>query len=167
VRYKTGAYPASTSDGTEIYNGPLTSYEHTGLSSGVSYYYRAWGVDSVGNYTTDWAQDIGTTYASTAGGNMSINIPTNDWYGGTSNSSLTDLPFFTLVEQAAADSGIASLTMWTLLAVAVSMIIGTFVYAMTGSVVLTVLGIIVGLVGGSIAGVVPFWIIFIFFRLRF
>jgi len=40
---KTGGYPSSPDDGTEVYNGSGTSYKDTGLTPATHYYYRAWG----------------------------------------------------------------------------------------------------------------------------
>ena len=42
IQRKTGSYPTSISDGTNVYNGTGTQYENTGLTQGTTYYYRAW-----------------------------------------------------------------------------------------------------------------------------
>lgn len=42
VRRKTGSYPTSPSDGTQVYYDTGTSYNDTGLTAGTTYYYSAW-----------------------------------------------------------------------------------------------------------------------------
>jgi parallel beta-helix repeat protein len=42
VMQKTGGYPLSISDGSELYNGTGTSCSNASLSPGVRYYFKAW-----------------------------------------------------------------------------------------------------------------------------
>ena len=161
LRYKTGAYPSGTGDGTQIYNGPLTSYEHTGLTPGTTYYYRAWGVDSVGNYTTNYAQVLETTPV-TSTTNTSVTLPVNSWYNPLSNSSVSNLPFASLVRDAAASAGMSEVSLWLILALCISLMFGTFAYVMTGSVTITILVMMFSLAGGVSALVIPFWVVFMF-----
>jgi len=48
---KTGSYPVNISDGTVVYNGNGTSYIDAGLTSGTTYYYKAFSRDAVNNYS--------------------------------------------------------------------------------------------------------------------
>ncbi|HPP64899.1 MAG TPA: fibronectin type III domain-containing protein, partial [Candidatus Paceibacterota bacterium] len=57
--YQTGSSPSSCSVGTQIYLGTNTSYTHTGLTNGTTYYYRVCAYDAVGNISTG-----ATTYAT-------------------------------------------------------------------------------------------------------
>ena len=52
IRFKTTGYPTGPTDGTAIYDSTGTTYTHTGLTNGVTYYYTAWAHDSAPNYTT-------------------------------------------------------------------------------------------------------------------
>ncbi len=52
---------AISGGGTVIYNGSGTSYNHTGLTSGTQYYYKAWSVDGSANYSSGVTADA-TTY---------------------------------------------------------------------------------------------------------
>ncbi len=50
-----------TGGGTVIYNANGTSFNHTGLSAGTQYYYKAWSVDGSTNYSSG-ATDDATTF---------------------------------------------------------------------------------------------------------
>lgn len=47
--YSTVSSPSSCSTGTQIYSGTNTSYTHTGLTNGTTYYYRVCATDNAGN----------------------------------------------------------------------------------------------------------------------
>ncbi len=46
--------------GTVIYNANGTSFNHTGLTAGTRYYYKAWSVDGTTNYSSGTADDATT-----------------------------------------------------------------------------------------------------------
>jgi len=52
VVFSKGSAPASCSEGKQIYNGPDTTYMHTGLTIGTTYYYRVCAIDEAGNTST-------------------------------------------------------------------------------------------------------------------
>ena len=47
---KTSGYPASSTDGTVVYEGGGTSHADTGLTNGETYYYKAYTYDEVANF---------------------------------------------------------------------------------------------------------------------
>ncbi len=49
---KTGSYPTSPTDGTQVYDSTGTSYVDTGLTNGTTYYYTAFSRDIVVNYSS-------------------------------------------------------------------------------------------------------------------
>ena len=49
IQRKTGDYPTSISDGTNVSNSTGNSKSDTGLSSSTTYYYRAWSWNDTGN----------------------------------------------------------------------------------------------------------------------
>jgi hypothetical protein len=51
VRFKTTGYPTSATDGNQCYNGTATSFIHTSLVNGTKYYYSAFALDAVPNYS--------------------------------------------------------------------------------------------------------------------
>ncbi len=63
VKYKTGAYPLTSSEGTTAYLGTSNSVSITGLTIGTTYYVSAWGVDA-GVYSVSYTTVMFTTLAS-------------------------------------------------------------------------------------------------------
>lgn len=49
---KTGSYPANSDDGTVVYDSNGASYVDTGLTNGITYYYKAFSRDVVLNYSS-------------------------------------------------------------------------------------------------------------------
>jgi len=55
-------YPSTVSNGTELYNGTLEAYDHTGLSKGTTYYYSIWSYNITENgYSLQKATASNTT----------------------------------------------------------------------------------------------------------
>ena len=52
ILFKTTGYPTGPTDGTSIYDAAGTSTTHTGLTNGVTYYYKAFAHDEVPNYAS-------------------------------------------------------------------------------------------------------------------
>ena len=82
VRYKTGAYPTSMTDGTLLYNSTGTSAAASGLTGGTTYYFRAFAYakNKAGTkivYNTDPANATAKTYSSPVTG-LSVSAIAND-----------------------------------------------------------------------------------------
>jgi len=69
IQRKTGSYPTSISDGTNIYNNTGTSKtDNSGLSSSTKYYYRAWSYNTTGGtWSSSYSSDTATTDSTTNG----------------------------------------------------------------------------------------------------
>ena len=52
VRHMDGVSPAGPTDGTQIYAGAETTFTHTELTNGTTYYYTVFAHDGVPNYST-------------------------------------------------------------------------------------------------------------------
>lgn len=64
IRYQTGSYPLSTTNGSEAYNSTGTTQTVSGLDPGTTYYFRAWSHDEgTGFVSFSYADDTGTTGA--------------------------------------------------------------------------------------------------------
>jgi hypothetical protein len=64
IRYSTVTYPATTADGTLAYNGDLNYAAVTGLTSGRTYYFSAWGWNSVDGFSATASNVVMTTLLS-------------------------------------------------------------------------------------------------------
>ncbi|MDO8586543.1 MAG: sugar-binding protein [Armatimonadota bacterium] len=84
IMWKTTGYPTGPTDGTMCYDGALTSYYHTNLTNGVTYYYCAYAHDEVPNYASA-AQGSATPHSGTGvlnvkvAGAITIDGATGDW----------------------------------------------------------------------------------------
>jgi hypothetical protein len=61
----TNGFPDRT-NGTKIYDGPLTSFTHNGLQPGRTYYYRVYAIDRAANISS------GAIVKSSTTGNLSF-----------------------------------------------------------------------------------------------
>jgi hypothetical protein len=69
VRRKTGSYPTSINDGTNVTNTTGTSKSDTGLSAGTTYYYSAWSWNATeGLWSESYATDSATTDSESGDG---------------------------------------------------------------------------------------------------
>jgi hypothetical protein len=75
VRFLTTGFPTDPTgvgDGsTSIYFSTLSSYEHTGLTSGTTYYYSAWGYDGAVYSSTPINVSMTTLAAASTGSTLS------------------------------------------------------------------------------------------------
>jgi hypothetical protein len=77
IRYLTTGYPTSATgaDGSiSVYSGTAKTYTHTGLTSGQTYYYSAWGYD--GALYSATAANITITTQGAASTGSTISTPT-------------------------------------------------------------------------------------------
>lgn len=84
VRYKTTGYPLNTSDGTQAYFGSNSSYVHTSLTNGITYYYTIWGYASSGGLT-----QYSQYYSTGAGSPVYSGPPSVVTYAATGTDALT------------------------------------------------------------------------------
>jgi hypothetical protein len=89
IQQKTGGYPTSITDGTNVYNQTSTYVEDTGLTPGTTYYYRAWSYtpwDSLHQWSETYANTTTTTKHVPI---LSNENPTNGSTGLTLNTTLS------------------------------------------------------------------------------
>ncbi len=65
--YSTTSTPSSCSAGTQIFTGTGTSYTHTGLTNGTTYYYRICATDNAGNISNGATANAAPVSGGTTG----------------------------------------------------------------------------------------------------
>jgi hypothetical protein len=73
--YSTSGTPSSCSTGTQIYFNSGTSYTHTGLTNGTTYYYRVCATDNAGNTSTGATNSATPLASDTIAPTISISSP--------------------------------------------------------------------------------------------
>jgi len=163
IRYKTGGYPTSATDGNAVANQSGVNLIHTGLSSGTSYYYRLWGEDggilSTTNVTTMCTTTAGSSVATPAP------LPTVNFSGGTTTpngSALTNNPLYTLGNQEAAAISVPQGTWWMLVGLGILIVTGLFIYTRSRNLLLSLGAMIIAGVIMANMGMFPIWILWVF-----
>lgn len=160
VRYGQTAYPASTMQGTEAYFGPGSTYTLSGLTSGKTYYFSAWG-ESGGNHSASYATLLMTTSASARGVTPDIDVPTQPsrWFSAPDYTSMEGLGVIYNALNSAMDTGrIPRETGWFLGAIGLAMLGGLIAYLKLGKKLMIGMAVLtVGLAIGYFVKLVPFW----------
>jgi hypothetical protein len=160
VRGKIGSYPSSTLDGTEIYRDTQTSVVWQDLTSGTTYYFRAWGYSGA-TYSTSDATLIITTLGS-IGTTNAIPAPTTptDWYQAPDYTVMSNLPWYGMVNFFADSFEIPRSTLWFMGAMVMVLIAGVLTYNYGGQKIL--LSDIVCILGVGLAvkmGLAGMWLL--------
>ncbi len=164
IRYKLVSYPTSTADGSLVYFDTQTSYLHSGLTPGTTYYYMAWG-ESGGGYSTGNTTLMMTTLPAVAG-NEDLPLPPTPslWFSAPDYTNMQNMPFYSIVNFFADSFEIPKATMWYWLALVTCVAIGVLVYTTIGNynLVMTIFVVGVCLLISSFLRLVPMWHLFPF-----
>jgi hypothetical protein len=159
IRYKIGAYPTSTTDGTLAYLDSSTSKIVTGLIIGTTYYFVAWGETS-GAYSATSATLMVTTLA---GSPTSTTMPTpatpNTWFQAPDYTNMKNTPFYSIVNFAADSFAVPKGTLWYICAMFFCVAVGVFFYSTVGNanLFLSVLAVGAMVVACSLMKLIPLW----------
>jgi hypothetical protein len=128
VRRKTGSYPVSVTDGTLVYFDDKSSVSDTGLTEGTSYYYMAWS-ESSGFYSSNNATILVTTLAPEAG-ETDIDSPDMpaEWYQSPDYTTMSGFFMYGLINWGADCFGMPYATIWFLIAITISVLMGIIGY---------------------------------------
>lgn len=168
VRGKIGGYPSGILDGTEVYNDVQTSVVWNGLTSGTTYYFRAWGY-SGGTFSTSNATLMLTTLGSTGSpGTMPAPTTPTDWYQAPTYTTMSNLPWYGMVNFFADSFEIPRSTLWFMSAMVMVLIAGVLTYNYGGQKIL--LADIVCVLGVGLAvkmGLAGMWLLVPFIIILF
>jgi hypothetical protein len=161
VRYKFDAYPTTTSDGTELYSGTGSSTTHTGLSTGTTIYYSAWG-ESGGSYSASYTTLLITTLA---GSDVDVDIaapvePTN-WFLDVDYTTQSNMPFYSTINNIADSVNVPRSTAWMMSGMFVATVGAFAIYRWKKSLLgaSLVLMVLLGLV--SAQKLIPLFVVFL------
>lgn len=133
IRYKIGAYPTSTTDGTQAYLDVETSKQVTGLSIGTTYYFIAWG-ETAGAYSSSNVTVMVTTLAgNSATTDISKPATPNNWFQAPDYTNMSNTPFYSIVNFAADAFAVPKGTLWYMCALFFCVAVGVFFYSTVGN----------------------------------
>ncbi len=159
IRYKLGAYPTGVADGASAYSGTQTSTVVSGLASGRTYYFIAWGYTSP-LYSTSNTTLMMTTLAS-ATTTSTLDTPTTptSWFQSPDYTNMSQMPFYSVFNFAFECFEVPKATGWYMVALFVCVAMGVFFYTSLGNSNLFLSVIVVGvcIVFMAMIKLVPLW----------
>jgi hypothetical protein len=160
ICYKTGTYPVSRSDGTLAYNGTDTSCTVSGLTSGETYYFTAWG-KSGSLYSSGNATAISSTTAASADASpMFTGTATPSlWYQAPDYTKMSAMPVYGLFNWWSDAFAIPRSTFWFLLAMAFAIGVGVIIYALSHNVIAGSIAVTVCVIIVAIMGLMSYWML--------
>jgi hypothetical protein len=163
IRYKTSTYPTDILSGTWIYGGVGNSHPLSGLIPGTNYFISAWGL-SGGVYSDNYTTVMVTTLAP--GAETTILAPPatpSSWNQLPSTTTITNLPFYEVVNYFATSYETPNATMWYGLSIFFSVALGFFVYWRGNKNILAaMLAVAIGLAIGALLHLTMLWILVFF-----
>lgn len=158
LRAKAGSYPSSITDGTQVYLGAGGTATHSGLDSGTTYYYSAWG-ESGGAYSTNTATTLATTGISSevTGLPATPSAPTN-WWTDTNPSVLDGLPLYDDMCDVIDGYGMQQSAGWMFVFLSIVVLVGAAAFGATsGNVMVAGAATTVTIFTFSILKLLPMW----------
>lgn len=161
IRYSETAYPATETGGSEAYEGVLSSYSVTGLTSGHTYYFSAWG-NSGGNFSASYDTVMATTVAS-IGDVAEPGAPDTPTalFQEPDYTGLENLPFYEVFNDTAEELSIPANTFWMIAIFAVIGVAAFLIGMVSKSIFVAVVVVIAGILLGVIVGLLPLWMLFL------
>jgi hypothetical protein len=167
IRYRTDTYPTSETgaDGSiEVYFNTGSSITHSGLTSGTTYYYSAWG-ETGGTYSTNEINLVMTTSVALTTSTLTPVTTPSLFYQNTDETFLANLePIYSVINGVADSWGMPRGNMWLSLCMLFMFIVGAGLYIRfhAPSMALLVMSLILG--GFVVLHILPeFYIVFVLF----
>jgi hypothetical protein len=159
IMRKTGGYPTSKTDGTEVYEDVRTSHKDTGLTSGTTYYYMAWGYSGAYYSTSNTTLMVTTLASGTAGEDLPVPATPDTWFQSPDYTNMENFPFYSIINFAFDAFEMPKSIGWYMLALIFAVACGVFFYSALGNSNLFLSIIVVGgvIVFESMLKLVPLW----------
>ena len=163
VRRKVGSYPADETNGDEVYASTLSTCTDTGLSAGVTYYYRAWG-ESGGAISAGYVEMMLTMPLSSTGTGGSITTPTTParWFQSPNPDLVSSIPGVILLDNLAISLDMPQATIYVIFFILIAVVAGIVVYTRIRNIPVAIITVSVVMVVMSAMGILPLWMIFVF-----
>ena len=160
IRYSTADYPASSTDGLPLYDGTGSSYVHTGVEGGTTYYYAAWGQSGAVESTTEDTVMVTTLPAPTVPGTFPAPTPFDRLFAAPDHTRLSNLLIvYDGVNNIADVLTMPRGTAWVILSILLSTLLAVGVYIMTHkSLLVGGIALIISLLFGWVIYILPFWL---------
>jgi len=159
IRYSEAGYPADNTSGTLVYSGSLGSYTHSGLTTGHTYYYSAWG-RSGATYSDNHTTVMATTLPDTGIGE-GLPSPTihSSWFGTPDYTKFSDMPLYYTINRAADATGMPRNSFWFMGTLFGCLFASIVVFGITrdGKPALIVLAVTI--MAGALIGLMPLFMI--------
>lgn len=160
IRYSPADYPDATDSGVLVYLDASSSYQHTDLTPGTTYYYSAWG-ESGEVYSDDYDTLMITTSVEGGGGDA-LPPPTipSRWLSAPDYTNLSGLLFvYDAVNDSADALDMPRETLWMLLGISLCVTIGALMYLTTRrNALVGFISLSAALFFGWIIEIIPLWI---------
>lgn len=160
---KVGSIPTSKVDGTQIYTGTESTYSDTGLTSGITYGYMAWGSDGAGSYSSSNTTEIMTTLSFVSGNSFTEGATTEtpeDIADAPDVSGLDATPLGTWISEWHAVTGIPVGIAGVIIFAGMALVFGVIAYAMSHSMGAVMFAEVIALVLGYIMRIIDWRFLF-------
>lgn len=160
-------FPATRADGELVYTGSDTSYIHSNLEPGTTYYYRAWSWATGDTFSDGYTDALATTMATGAGEITRPDVivappaPSN-WFSAPDYTRMANFFMYDYVNAASDAFNMPRGTFWMGLVFFFTIVLGIFGFFATRKAMLAALAMLAVLGGGAFVGLMPLWIIIVF-----
>jgi hypothetical protein len=159
IRYKVGTYPTGTGDGASAYSGTQTSTVVSGLASGRTYYFIAWGYTSPLYSTSNTTLMITTLASASTTSTLDTPATPTTWFQSPNYTNMSEMPFYPILNFAFKSFELPLATGWYFAALFFSVAVGILFYTSLGNsnLFLSVCVVGVTIVFMAIIQLVPLW----------
>jgi hypothetical protein len=160
IRYAAGnSAPTSNTTGTLLYNGGLTYTTLSGLDSGRTYSFIAWGISPEGAWSTsNVTLTITTLGAATSSQSAPPSTQPDNFFTDTDYTKMQNTLFYEIINNTIDNMGFTRNMGWFLLALLIAVIAGVLATMLTHKLAIGLILSLLLMGVGWLQGLVPLWI---------